>query len=257
MIDVDRLEQELLERARRGYSPSSVSEARVRRGALAAIATGAVVPTGSAAASLRALIRGVSNTVTVSRVVLVTLALAAAGAGGYALGLRDGRGSARGAVVLPPATKPAPALVQSPKPVEALSAVEVSSLPREGGASAVVSSAPSATAASSAEVELATLRRVERLLREDNPRFARALLNDLDQSVPRGKLMEERRAAAAVAACQLGSGAAAAASFDGRYPNSVYGARVHEACSNERAGGGDSERNSDRSETKGGGGHHE
>jgi hypothetical protein len=39
------------------------------------------------------------------------------------------------------------------------------------------------------------LRRVERAIREGNPRFALVLLEELDQVMPAGQLLEERRAA--------------------------------------------------------------
>jgi hypothetical protein len=108
----------------------------------------------------------------------------------------------------------------------------------------------SAPSASPAELELSTLRRVERMLRRGNPRFGLALLAELDQKVPRGSLMEERLAARTTATCQIersGGALKAASAFDSRYPNSVYAARVREAC--EAAEPGAAERNPRPAET--------
>lgn len=83
------------------------------------------------------------------------------------------------------------------------------------------------------EEEVRTLRRVERVLREHNPRFALALLSDLDRSVPQGKLMEEREAARTVATCELEGATPAAsdqaAAYAARFSGSVYASRVQQA----------------------------
>jgi hypothetical protein len=84
------------------------------------------------------------------------------------------------------------------------------------------------------EQELRTLRRVERAQREGNPRFALALLDELDRTSPRGKLGEERHAARTVALCTLddaqSTAQARAAEFAARHSRSVYLPRVRQAC---------------------------
>jgi hypothetical protein len=89
------------------------------------------------------------------------------------------------------------------------------------------------------EEELRTLRRVDRAQREGNARLALSLLDDLDREVPVGKLGEERAAARTLARCMLGYGAHTDLhrEFVQRFPDSVYAARVSEACGVADAGG--------------------
>jgi len=76
------------------------------------------------------------------------------------------------------------------------------------------------------------LARIERALRDNNPRFALGLLGELDRMVPGGQLLEERQAARALAHCQLGSDGAAerAYEFAEQHPQSAYLARIRQAC---------------------------
>lgn len=79
--------------------------------------------------------------------------------------------------------------------------------------------------------EILQLERVQRALRDGYPALALAILNDLDQKVPRGRLHEERSAARAVARCVMdGSAPAVLESFAKRYPDSMYWERVAAAC---------------------------
>jgi hypothetical protein len=89
-----------------------------------------------------------------------------------------------------------------------------------------------ATSSQSLEAEVRTLRRVERALREQNPRLAFELLGELDRVVPGGELAEERLAAFSIARCALGAGAPTTITreFVKSYPSSVYLARVQQAC---------------------------
>jgi hypothetical protein len=79
------------------------------------------------------------------------------------------------------------------------------------------------------------LRRVERALREQNPRFALALLGELDRAVPNGQLREERLAASTLARCALGSGSPSALleEFSKRHASSAYLTRIRQACASE------------------------
>jgi hypothetical protein len=94
---------------------------------------------------------------------------------------------------------------------------------------------PAEVVADPLEEELRTLRRVERSLRAGNPQLALALLRDLDSKVPAGKLIEERRAALAVATCTTNPGSRSAhlQGFADQFPGSVYAARVRASCADE------------------------
>jgi hypothetical protein len=77
------------------------------------------------------------------------------------------------------------------------------------------------------------LRAVERALREGTPGFALSLLRELDRKVPNGRLLEERLATRTIARCASGDvplGVNLAEDFAERYPDSVYGRRVSDAC---------------------------
>jgi hypothetical protein len=80
--------------------------------------------------------------------------------------------------------------------------------------------------------ELRALRRVERALREQQPRRALELLGELDRDVPEGRLVEERLATFLMARCALGLGTPARlrGEFNDAYPRSVYRARVEQSC---------------------------
>jgi hypothetical protein len=236
MNRIDELEAEILQRSRRAYSAGPPSQSRVRAAALTAIGTGVIVSTVSPMGAWRDAVDRMRDGLSVSRVVALVLALGAAGAGGYALGLREGR--ARSPVdamptVLSVAPAPVAALPEGGQPKDAPVAPEPPRSPRPSFEPETRAPISSSSSAAPAELELDTLRRVERVLRQGNPRFALGLLIELDRQLPRGSLMEERLAARTTATCQIERSAAAvkaAAVFDGRYPNSVYAARVREAC---------------------------
>jgi hypothetical protein len=245
MNRLEELEAEIVQRSRRAYSASPSSESRVRAAALAAIGAGAMVPNADPTQRWRDAIDRMRDGLSVTRVVALALALGGAGAGGYALGLREGR--VRSSVDATPARMSvAPAPVATPpdrgKPEELLVAPEPPRARQPSSEAETRAPIPSARSAPPAELELDTLRRVERALRQGNPRFALGLLIELDRKLPRGALMEERLAARATASCQVEKSAAArkaAAVFDSRYPNSVYAARVREACAVDDRGAGE------------------
>ncbi|MEO6599738.1 MAG: hypothetical protein ABIQ16_07690, partial [Polyangiaceae bacterium] len=80
--------------------------------------------------------------------------------------------------------------------------------------------------------EVRQLRRVERAIREENPRLALVLLEELDLAIPQGQLLEERKAASLMASCQLGVPAAQdnARAFASEHAQSAYVARVIAIC---------------------------
>src|SRR4030095_1508121 len=94
------------------------------------------------------------------------------------------------------------------------------------------STSPAPSTRAELDEELIQMRRVERALRENNPRLALALLGDLQRAVPHGKLGEERYAAEVMAKCGLGIGPprVLADDFAEKHASSVYYARVMQAC---------------------------
>jgi hypothetical protein len=81
--------------------------------------------------------------------------------------------------------------------------------------------------------EVRALRAVERALRGDQPSLALALLQQLEQAVPDGRLREERTATSAMARCLAGVvpfGVDLVQDFADAYPRSVYLPRVQQSC---------------------------
>lgn len=242
MNELELLEARLLERARRGYSAAANSESQVRAATLSAITAGAAVSMSAPGLTVRDATRALRNALTLPRAFVAALALGSAGGGGYLLGLREGASRAA-APAASSASAPSRETAMAPAPLPLIEVAPQPALPEKkrpspSAASATPQTTRSAAAASS-EHELSTLRRVERVLREGNPRFALALLTELDRNSPQGRLMEERQAARAVAECQLATPAVArtlAATFSERYPSSVYTRRVRETCAVEAEG---------------------
>jgi hypothetical protein len=249
MTHRDEFERSLLESARRGLGPSAEVAARVRNKAFAAIAAGVPVPDPSPGLlervtnSAQNLVESLADGPTQARVALGAVLLSTVGLGGYALGVQAGRREAKlggGVATAPAVVRPvnqelAPAVAApAPAPAHAAAPESVSSGRRHESAARVAASAVAPPPPEDPEAELRALRRIERVLREHNPRLALALLADLDRDLPQGKLLEERETARVVANCELDEGATAArdraAKFAVRYPNSVYASRVEHAC---------------------------
>jgi hypothetical protein len=247
MKSLEDLESSWLEAARRGLTPPASARGRVRSAALSAIAAGVSVPLPGPS-TLERLSNGALDALDAlrsdgakARILFGLLGLTGVGAGGYALGLAAGRAEnqversatttpsalpanvavpAIGVFEPPPgASEPArgPATVRSPQPPERAAAAP-----------------PAAAPVADTDEELRALHRIERVLRENNPRLALSLLSELDRSVPHGKLLEERYAARTVALCSLDDAASVAngraAAFAARHPGSVYATRVNRAC---------------------------
>lgn len=256
MKDLNELEGSLLEAARSGFAPSNEVSARIRRRALSAVAAGTVVACPPPSLPERAkngaldAFDALQSRAAQARVLLGVLALLGMGMGGYALGVHAGRAEAQAgrAAVHAPNALPAPPLavpVTAAEPERQAAEAEhphppAHAHPTQGHAASV---APGTDSPADPEEEVRALRRIERVLREHNPRLAAALLDELDRSVPRGKLVEERNAARTVSACGLDDAASVAnsraAEFAARYPGSVYLPRVKRACA---AGDGAAER---------------
>ncbi|MEA2697023.1 MAG: hypothetical protein QOI66_1294 [Myxococcales bacterium] len=241
--------------ARSALSPRAADQQRVRRAvtvALAGTAAGAtaVAATGTAARSAMGMAGGWPL-----KLLLASVAVAAVGGGGYGLGYRAGRREAMSPPVstIPPAVEnaapsaPTPALL-APVPATA-PAPEERPAPVARGAGAAVArveerrppgkakpapaTASRLSPAESLAHEVRALRAVERALRGNQPSLALALLQQLEQAVPDGRLQEERKATSAMARCLAGVvpfGVDLAQDFADAYPRSVYLPRVQQSC---------------------------
>jgi hypothetical protein len=187
----------------------------------------------------------------------------ASGAAGYYAGSasrrsEQGRGTSLESAMPSPSRRPAASTLPAPTAAAELSAPgaqdpdeSARALPAHGPSFKAAHRAAPAPAreldasasarAQSLEEEVRVMRRVERALRDDDPRLAVELLNELDRSVPGGALQEERTAAFLMARCELGAGSGAVLirEFVQRHPDSVYFARVRQACTGSDAGAAD------------------
>ena len=235
MTELDDDEALILAQARRALGPTSADERRVLQSLLPQLAA----PLGGPSSSLRP---GPSWTLRAGFAMAVIGAVALSGGLGYRKGLEAGIAQQNKAnvrvnpiaVASPPPPPPLKPEVPLPNAPERL-------LPRD----AKSSSAPSAARVRSAspvalvppvalglDEEVRQLRRVERAIRESNPRLALVLLEDLDREIPKGQLLEERQAASLMANCQLGADAAVAhaRAFATKHAGSAYLMRVIEIC---------------------------
>jgi hypothetical protein len=234
MSELDPQANDLLAGARRAFSPSAGAKARVLLATRSAIVAGTAVTstlTGRSAADWfeRARTAGALWGV---RALAGSVLLASVFGAGYMTARRSSPELAR-----PPLIAPAPSqAVLGPVPSTGTSALP-DAIPtprpvRVAPPKAASAPAPNAEPQASLDEEVRTLKRVERALREHNPRLALALLDELDERVKAGKLVEEREAARVMAKCELipESAATLAEDFARRYPGSVYGSRVAQMC---------------------------
>jgi hypothetical protein len=248
MNDETSLERELLRKARRGLSPSRADEERVRAALTRLVALAPPAPSGpnddgapENAAGTQAHAGSVAAPEHAagaagrwfSRLAIST-ALVAAGGTGYLAGHRAG--FERGSAVSRVDSRPAPASpsgvpsddrLRSPAPV-------VPPVPAEPASPRALLKKSSGAADApdlGLDEEVRLLKRIERALRDQNPRYALGLLGELERAVPGGQLVEERHAAKAMARCQLAGGSDAVASeFAKTHPGSAYASRVTETC---------------------------
>jgi hypothetical protein len=218
-------EGEFLARARRGFSPQDGRAERVLSSLQAALASGAEVSAGAG-------VIGLAAKAWWKTTVLVAIVAGFAGSAGYYVGYRAGRVGVETNQVNPVKERvvetPAPAA--PPEPMASIAEAPIASVRLPATRS--VPPRASGTMGSELEEEARLLARVERSLREHNPRLALGLLEELDQRIPRGQLQHERSAARVMGHCQLGSPSAArqAREFSRRNPTSAYLARVRESC---------------------------
>ena len=238
---------EVLARARRAWSPSPADAGRVRRAIAAAVLGGPAAGEGAAPAGQRALPRAPAWA---SRFLIAGAIAATSGGVGYWAGHRAGLRAAppaAPAVSLAPARVAEPASGFAPRPASGTPSVAMPSpVPaRHGAQGGRHESQPRTPLASeSLTLEVRALRNAERALRDGNSGLALAFLQELDRQVPNGQLTEERDAAATLARCARGDrpfGVNLGADFADRHPDSVYRARVEQACGEtDSPGPGDS-----------------
>ena len=245
MTELNDDEALILTQARRALSPTSADERRVLAAVQPRLAQSPSVtsaPSGHGFAVRRAwLLRAVGAAAVIG-------AIALSGGLGYRRGWQAGIAQQnqqhlreRSTTMLaPPARETGPAIEpKDPLPLVASSAAANLATRSSPGLRAVpvASATPSPPVASVASAlgldeEVRRLRRVERAVREGNPRLALVLLEDLQRAIPAGQLLEERRAASIMANCQLGGDTAVAdaRAFVGKYARSAYLTRVIELC---------------------------
>jgi hypothetical protein len=226
-------EIDLIARARRALSPSAGDQQRVREAVRRAVA-GAPAPVAgngtTAATATRA-----------SRLFALGAVAAVAGGigywGGHRAGVRDGQARAAAQVIavrpLPELPAPAAAIVAAPAAPGTPPPQSPPPDPARHRHAAPPAKPVELSPADSLAEEVRALRSVERALRDEQPGLALALLRELDRAVPQGKLIEERQATLAIARCLGGEvpfGVDLGDDFAGRYPDSVYLARVAQAC---------------------------
>jgi hypothetical protein len=232
----ERDELEFLSRARRGLLPSDRDGERV----LAALSGIVALPASTLARAApepsldlhtigKSLARGWLARVAIGA------AIAAAGGAGYHFGYAAGRADddKRQTRVAPTTA----ASIPNPGPSRAISA-------KTGETAATTQTStqhrttvrPAVSALPGLDPDLAeearSVARIERSLRDENPRLALGLLDELDRALPSGQLKEERQAARVIAHCQLGGETAStfAARFGKQNPNSAYLSRIREIC---------------------------
>ena len=215
----------LLARARRALSPRDGDVLRVE-GALQAKLLSA--PVDATLAPAHAPLRWWHATAGVAL-------LGVGGAVGYSWGYRDGS-TALATPVVATAVPPVRAL-QTPREPTPVS-VAPSAVPDRLPPLPVHASAPRASVVASGppapglDEEVRQLRRIERALRDGNPRLALAIGEDLDAVLPQGQLRLERSAAQLMAQCQLGDEQAVqqARRFVSDNAQSAYTARLRQIC---------------------------
>lgn len=246
--DLSELEQQLIRGARRGLAPSREDRARALaafEGAVAVCQSGTMravrpdgqpVSTGGAAWSTLPSVSAVAKRA--GKALAVSSIIGVAFAGGYFTGLtRGGHASrtANPARIVPTAISPR---ADAPLPVETgMPQSVLRPEPSEPKPAGVHDSQQTKSAAHAdvnpMELELELLRRADHALRENNPRVALGLLNELDDQVKLGTLIEERAAARVMAECMVEVSPAsrrAAEVFLAAHPASVYAARIRSLC---------------------------
>jgi hypothetical protein len=234
-MNLDELERQVLRRARRAMEP----------------------PPGAATATQSALLHRIEHApaepVATDGVHLATgpavgTAAALIGAGFVAGWLAHGTAASVPHPVEPPASVASAAAMQEleqPTPqMPPIPSAEEAPTPRPPAPTVVRAAVPAVPSASSGPLEASTLleearllQKAERALRGGDAAAALYLLEELDRTIPQGKLHQERRAARLLAQCSYEPSVVsrtAARSFLLQNPASVYAERIRAACRIER-----------------------
>jgi hypothetical protein len=242
MTPSDLEEQELLGRARRGLSPGPADAERVHAALRAALVHARPDADSPPALDAPALVaKGAAIPGWVSVVALSLGVATAAGGAGYYFGFRAGAASVVPERIVEVRLQPSAPPSELPAPVTPASAAPQASpsVARNPPPARIpppsVAAVPSAADAALGE-ETRLVARVERALRDGNPRLALGLLGELDRTNPGGQLREERDAARALGRCALATESTpeVAQEFARRYPGSAYLPRITEACGRTR-----------------------
>ena len=229
-------EARFLDRARQGLGPSAADRARIAHALAAQLAMPSMPP------ALPERFKG--GALRTAHWIGLGSLVAVAGALGYWQGYRAGSQHrevvtvVRSVPVAMPAAanaepfvepQPLPAQSEDHAPLAALGAGHAAP-GASGRATAKDATRPAATLGLDEEVR--QLRRVERAIRENNPRLALVLLDELDSAIPTGQLLEERKAASVMANCQLAAPSAhdEARAFAAAHAQSAYVSRVRQIC---------------------------
>lgn len=236
MSDLDSDVDAFLSRAHRGLSPEPNDGARV----LAALGSKQALSSGEGRVAPRSDSRFVRGAKLGGGLVALGLALAT----GYGWGYRAGQNARSPAVVAAPIlaapilVPPAPPVVAAAPPRDVQEGASMAPLesPRSNKSTSVVRPSivvpPEPAVSAGLDEEVRQLRRIERAIRDDNPRLALAIGDNLDHELPHGQLRQEREAARLMASCQLDAAAneEQAMRFLAKSPSSAYAARLRELC---------------------------
>jgi hypothetical protein len=256
MNEQDKVEGELIRHVRRAWNPNAENIVRIRSAVEGAVSQAGVSVTPSPwqegvwvslkRRALRKATHVCDHALAAAPKLMAVVAVTSIAAGAaYRAGEHEGREAARHQAAATRATviraaptraAPTPAPLHTPPVVPPVRAERPPKGVRASSAAALADGGRGEPGQEAEEIlaeEVRVLRRVESALRSGNTLFALALLDALDQTVPDGKLMEERAAAYVRARCEREDQKAAlerGQAFSKRYPESVYLPRVREAC---------------------------
>lgn len=234
MTDRDPELLPLLARARVGMSPTADDVERVHARISASLLRPAGMERGAAASGSVA-----ARALRWTRLRWLALGLGAGGLGGYVAG--QAHSSAAPAAVPQVAaaasirmTEPAPAApaVAAEQPRGEPPQRTTRAARSDAGAAPKASLRPPPQEGARALDEVAMMQRVNRALARGEAAWALSLLRQLDLELPRGRLLEERAAGAAIARCLLDAavGESELAGYAERFPGSVHLPRVSQIC---------------------------
>jgi hypothetical protein len=248
MSDLGPEARALIDATRDADVPGRRAKDRVKRRVLARVAAVALAASGSTASTTTAASVGAgAGAALTAKTALVGLAMSALIAGGVATGVVATRGplrpttSATSSASVPAAPQvpvadlasaSAPPAAEDPEPPAPAAPAALARAVSPRAVATAAESHPSARA-ETLEQELPLLASAQAALRSGDTDQALALLAEHARRFPQGALLEERRAAHALAMCRRGREAAAVAegaAFVRDAPSSPLADRVRESC---------------------------